>query len=593
MSDFAQLLKAVVDVDEHDAAGCSVLSEALVDQLRTWGPGRIERLRSTAIAERRQHGDEDPESTVDSLLNGNLSQANKWSLPTALGPPPPASLPVDQFPSVLRAHVDSVAGSTQTHSDVASILALLSVSAPLAGKAVVRVREGYSEPLNIYGAVVLPPGTRKSAVFRHMVAPIEQYEAKEVEELKDARAAALERRAVAEQKLTAVRKAVAVDRKSLDDLESARRSVEEIQVPRARRIIASDITSERLAQLMFENNGVISILSPEGDPFSIFGGRYSGGVPVLDHLKRAWTGSESIRDDRIGREGTYIRRPALTLGLALQPGFLEGLDLKAFRGEGLFGRVLWVVPDDLVGYRKTGDDVPPLDRHSSQNYARLLQRLLESTPDDVDSDGSWVPHELCLSAEARASLYAWDGKVEGMLRPGGSLGTMKDWGGKLVGNTVRLAGLLHIAEIAEAEGRVDWDREVSASAMSTAIACAEVLITHAHVLFDSLEATNELSTARYVLRRLREFPDDEPPTVRQLFEKVKGRNGTRSVKGLGDVLEFLEESGDIRRAAQEGSGQGRPPGPVILLNPLSQGSQNSQKPTSATFANKNTVLEAQ
>ena len=56
MSDFAQLLKAVVDVNETDAAACSVLREALGDRLGTWEPPRIELFRSSAIEERRQHG---------------------------------------------------------------------------------------------------------------------------------------------------------------------------------------------------------------------------------------------------------------------------------------------------------------------------------------------------------------------------------------------------------------------------------------------------------------------------------------------------------------------------------------------------------
>ncbi|MCH7553198.1 MAG: DUF3987 domain-containing protein, partial [Chloroflexi bacterium] len=152
------------------------------------------------------------------IASEELREANPWPLPTVLGPPPPDPLPVDQFPSVLRAHVHSVAGATQTQSDVASLLALVAVCASLAGKAVVKVRDGHTEPVNIYGVVVLPPAARKSPVFRLMVAPIEQYEATEAEELMDARPAALEECDVAEQRLDKVRKAVVAGKMSLDDL---------------------------------------------------------------------------------------------------------------------------------------------------------------------------------------------------------------------------------------------------------------------------------------------------------------------------------------------------------------------------------------
>ena len=93
MPDFTQLLKAVVDLNEADTAACLVLREVMGDQLRTWEPTRMERLRSTAIEERRRHGDQNPEATLDSLLNGTLSEPSQWPVPTALGPPPPDPAP--------------------------------------------------------------------------------------------------------------------------------------------------------------------------------------------------------------------------------------------------------------------------------------------------------------------------------------------------------------------------------------------------------------------------------------------------------------------------------------------------------------------
>ncbi|PZM91519.1 MAG: hypothetical protein DIU79_12775, partial [Actinobacteria bacterium] len=92
-------------------------------------------------------------------------------------PPRPDPLPVDVLPPALRAHVLSVAAATQTPPDMAAMLSLAAVSAALRGVADVHVdARGWREVATIYTAIVLPPATRKSPVYAHMIAPIEAWE---------------------------------------------------------------------------------------------------------------------------------------------------------------------------------------------------------------------------------------------------------------------------------------------------------------------------------------------------------------------------------------------------------------------------------
>lgn len=67
-----------------------------------------------------------------------------------------------------------------------------------------------------------------------------------------------------------------------------------------------------------------------------------------------------LRVDRKGRPPEYIPRPALTLGLCVQPEVLRDIAaLPGFRGRGLLARILYSVPADLVGRRKIGEPAYP------------------------------------------------------------------------------------------------------------------------------------------------------------------------------------------------------------------------------------------
>ena len=44
-------------------------------------------------------------------------------------------------------------------------------------RVLVKVKEDYSEPVNVYALVSLPPASRKSGVFGAMAAPLERWEA--------------------------------------------------------------------------------------------------------------------------------------------------------------------------------------------------------------------------------------------------------------------------------------------------------------------------------------------------------------------------------------------------------------------------------
>lgn len=502
-----------------------------------------------------------------------------WRDPVPLGPEPPEDLPSAPLPSPLREHVDSVAAYTQTPTGLPLTLGLAACSAAVAGKAEVEVRAGWREPLNLYLAAVLDPANRKSSVEKAMVAPIRDYEREGAREIGPEQRAALDRREALEKRVKRAQNDLAnaddagAEGQARSDLEEARRELEELDVPTPPRLLVDDVTPEALGKIMAENAGRAAIVSSEGDVLRIFAGRYnSGGDPTLDIIKKAWSG-DPVRVDRVGRDGAHLPRPLLTVGLTLQAKLLDSLaNRDVLEGEGVLARFLWMAPPSLIGRRHTGADVPAPDEEALERYERLLWDLLALDPAAVDPEtGEWEPQVLGLAPEARERLFALEAEVERLLADGGDLAPLRAWGGKLVGTTVRLAGLLHVVGRAgRGSTAAPFAAPVSPEAVAAAVRLARAFIPHArYVLAGEAGTDEELELARYVLRRIREA-DDLELTERDLWQLCRGKAAIEEMSDLRKVLVRLEAHRLVRRVERTRDGPGRTPSPWVDINPYAR-----------------------
>ena len=420
------------------------------------------------------HGDAsdylDRGGTADEITS--LAEAHPtWAPPEPIpiGASEPVSLPVDALPPIQRRFVETVSASTQTPPDMCVMLVLAVLAVAVQGKAIVQVASAWREVLNIFVAVIASPATRKSAVYSLVLQPIDHWEHARALETTLMRKMRQDEQGVLEAQLKNLLKKAAKEGFG-DDLrdehEDARRQLEEHRVPPEPRLNAPSSTPEALPMVAAEQGGRIAVLSPEGDALGHLDGRYAArGHANLEFSKKAW-GGEAYRDDRVVRESVKVPRPALTYGLCLQPGVIDRLNnADAFRGEGMLGRFLMVVPESRVGFRLTGPDVPHLDSDAVADAYQSVSRLLELTPDRVDEDGSYFPRVLAMSEAASRRLNAFQREVEEELRPGNRLGGISDWAGKLVGNTVRLAALMHVAH------HMEWST-ISGKSMARAIRLA-------------------------------------------------------------------------------------------------------------------------
>src|SRR2546426_4555801 len=79
-----------------------------------------------------------------------------WEPPTRFHESDLPPFPTDALPEPLRAFVDAEAVATQTPPDLAAMLVLATCAVATARKVRVQVKDGYSEPVNIFMVVALP-----------------------------------------------------------------------------------------------------------------------------------------------------------------------------------------------------------------------------------------------------------------------------------------------------------------------------------------------------------------------------------------------------------------------------------------------------
>ena len=349
--------------------------------------------------------------------------------------------------------------------------------------------------------------------------------------------------------------------------------------------IGDDATPESIALLLSDNAGRFALLSPEGDVFDLMAGRYSSGAPNLGVYLKGHAGDD-IRVNRANRDFTarYVYKPALSIGVAVQPDVVRGLTLKnGFRGRGLLGRFLYSLPQSLLGHRKINPC--PVESKIATTYQEQILDALRLEP-NIDTDGNPCPHIVTVSGDGLKEIDRFAMEVEKHLGPGGDFGSMGDWAGKLVGAVCRIAGIFHGLSYAASGNPAK--AQIDAETILGAIAIGEYLIPHAKAAFFEMGADPAIDSARKILgwvssERISEF------SKRQAFNSLRG--GIQKVNELDEPLQILISHGYIRTISQEHKGPGRKPSPKYKINPLwlAQNTQNAHN----SCAGMNSAYSAQ
>ncbi len=480
----------------------------------------------------------------------------KWETIEPLGVTNVPPFPVSVLPGILADFVAAEAEATQTPADLAAMLCLAVCAAAVAKKVEVRVRDQWLEPVNLFTVTVLEPGNRKSAVFSHTTAPLREFEAQLIEQERPEIARQLARCRQRERLMRVLEERAAKkgDAEAGQEAEQIAVELDSTPEPALPRLIVDDATSEKLGAMLAEQGGRIASMSPEGGVFDLMAGLYSkSGMPQFGVYLMGHAGDD-LRVDRISRKGEHVKRPALTMGLAIQPTVLEGLlENSAFRGRGLLARFLYSLPESRIGSRKI--EPAPVPDSVNQPYHDVVWRLCELP---------WEPDQsqyLLLASDAWVLLRAFMQELEPELGAGGELDSAQDWGSKLAGAVVRIAGVLHCVIHAAGE---PWLHPVAAGTMHSAIEIGNYAVVHALAAFEAMRADRGLSDAQYLLQWIQRHGKTE-------FAKLEAQqHGKRRFKQANDIdapLALLVRHNYIRPRPAAKRGPGRPASPVYEVNP--------------------------
>ena len=560
--------------------GDKPISRWIYDDL--WRAAMAEAERGTARRDSQRGASHmiPDEAYVDAPVEWDKEEVWPELIPLDAAPDLP-EFPSRCLPEPFAQYVEELAVSLQTPLALPGCLSLTMIATAVHGHYRLLVRPDWLEPLNIWAAVVLGPGHKKSQVFGKVAVPIHERERVLGERERDAIAKRREERNLLEERLNKTRKTAAATKDATErgvlEEDVAKLAVDLEHTPKLYppRLVVDDVTPERLASILAEQHGRIGLLSPEANVFAVMAGRYTTrGEANLEVYLKGHAGDD-LTVDRQGGRHDHVPNPKLTLGLAVQPEVIQGVARnREFRGRGLVGRFLFAIPPSNLGTRKIAP--PPMGTNTQQAYEAQLRALLDLTP-GKDSNGDTAPHTLRLHPAALEAFQGFMREVEDMLDPVGELGNMTDWGGKIAGATARMAGLLHIAEQVERAHQLP----IAAETVERAIGLGKYFIEHAKAVYGEMGADPDIENAR---RLVRWFIRSD----RKDFSKRDAHQQHRSLFEHADdadtALDVLTEHGYIRPQIIEApeKKRGRPPSLRYEINPAVL-AEKTQKPKKSSI----------
>ncbi|MGV8906385.1 MAG: YfjI family protein [Acetobacterium sp.] len=476
---------------------------------------------------------------------------HEWEMPKPLEKEhilPP--FPLECLPENIRQYVKAVAISTATPVDMAAVAALAVVAGCVQKKYRIKGKPDWFEPLNLYTIIIADPGERKSSVMREMTRYVQDYE-REVnlqrQENIDGQEIELNSKNKMVKKLE--------DQGEIEQAIEIKKECRELEATQIRplRLIADDVTPEALTTLLAENNGALSIISAEGGIFGTLAGRYSNTV-CIDTVLKAHPGDD-INVDRKGRPPEYIRSPALTMLLSVQNDVIRGLfENGTFKGRGLNARFLYSKPTSTIGARSF--ETKPIPIETKISYKKLLYELL-----DIPFSSEGIPKTITLNKEAYSMLKSYFECIEVELID--SLEDMRDFGGKLVGAALRIAGVLHAMDYE----KLINDEPVDRKTMVDAITIAGYFLDHSKAAYQLMGVDEDAQQLKFVLKKLEQKPQEE--YKKHDIYKMCRNARIEVVSDIEPTLITLIDYGYLYEILPENVDRpGRKPATIYKLNPL-------------------------
>lgn len=444
---------------------------------------------------------------------------------------PPGVIPdLDDF---IQAEMESL--QVDSGMIIPAVLSVASVS--IVKKCVIHPNGDHIEPPNLYLAVIAEASERKSPTMKAVTWPIYDYEQEENERRAPEISEYNLKKKLLERKLESMLKAAANTTKRKEpvketDIIAVQQELDELEEVAPMRLIADDTTAEALTRLMYLNNERIAIYSTEGGIFGNIAGRYSN-QPNMDIYLKGYSG-DPFSDDRITRKHIELKEPLLSVLIYLQPVVIEQvMENTEFVGRGLPARFLYMWPRSMIGRRKYNvESIPEWRKDDLYNVVnRLLKIPIPEKPVVVELDSQ-------ASKLSERFFYEVDQDILKAPSP-----EMRAWLGKLHGNMLRIALVLHCIKHLEEFG----SHEVDAVTMGSAIEIARYFREQTRIVYSrsGLNDPPEVKDAKYILSKIDSTGKMEM-TLRDLHILCRNKDGMERKEGMIPSINCLIKHGYIR-----------------------------------------------
>lgn len=414
-----------------------------------------------------------PEVVDDCPVSAGIQAPNVDSIPELKAEP----FPVDVLPNRFRQMAESVSESVGVDISFAVLPMFTVCSTAIGNSRRVSTKNGNSQPLMLWTAVVGSSGSQKSEPFSHAEEPIREIDSEVIREWQSS--------------LVDHETAMKLYKLDFAEWKKDRQGDmpdEPVKPPRAR-LVLTDFTYESMVESHAGTPRGITISCEELSAWFGSFDRYSGkgaASPEQARYLQAYDG-KSLTSDRISGF-RFVPRSFVNVSGTIQPGILAKCFTDESRQNGLASR-LWMTYPEGRPIQWTDTTVRTI---AKANYRSLVRDLWELRPADIDSDKWPIPTTLPFNQESQ-SLFA-----EFFNRTGqdafSAAEDAKAAMTKFIGRCARIAGVLHCCE--QVNGDAMDAFEIQPETVERAIQISEWSLSEAHRIYRLLTEPDEVRNLR-------------------------------------------------------------------------------------------------
>ncbi|AXO17979.1 TPA: DUF3987 domain-containing protein [Providencia stuartii] len=404
--------------------------------------------------------------------------------------------------------------------------------------------QGIRYPTSLYTLVLAKSGSKKTTVFRMLIAPVIQWEEAQKREYGSAQAEYQRHEAIWKIELKAHEKHYQKMLKDNGDVAEARRQLDECLQqapvkPVQRRLIINDPTSEALTRELGQGYPVLTLASDEAG--ALFDGNLFHKISLLNSL---WCG-ESISVSRVSRDSDFISDARFSILLMLQPELFNHYLRKKgtkFRYSGGLARFLFV---DLNNSLTRLDDLNTLrlDAHAFDAFSSVLLAHLDKSALRREYGGE--RQCITLTVEAQKYWYEQQRIISDCMKQDTAFSHYEDFIARYMEHASRIAAVMQVFMTPNST-------LITKETLNAAFYITQWYLNH---FIAKTDETREPSDAEKLLDWLESHLESNGSYNFRTNHIIKyGPRAVRHSERLEPAINQLEREGKLKRFIQDGIG---------------------------------------